>query len=722
MRVFIVTGLLVLLSLSIQSQPDTTDYYASPRLDYYTNEEVGEIMVFVPGRLKNNEISVDLVFEFEFLNRGFKVVPGAVSTVPFEMKRLRTGDNEITVSFYEDEKWIDSRKVYLKILPHHDNAIKIDRSTGGLFVSGLPFIPFGFYTYFPVQPQLPAVEAVNGFNLISPYQNLGKKALKARKAYMDRCADLGIKVNYNVCSAAGGGGVASSQMTGLSDKEKMDMLKSEIEMFRDHPALLSWYIADEPDGRELSPDSLVKTYQLIKELDPYHPVTLVLSSPRNAGDYKNVADILMTDPYPVPQGRMLEVKEYVTITKTRSGGDKPVWAVPQAFGGNEWWTREPNAKEVRAMTYMALISGATGIQYFIRNEPNSFPKSTATWGECGALAMEVGELTADILSPHPAPVITTSDPAIHARAWNRRGLVTIAVVNEKNEPAAFSLKMDGVTITITADVMFENRKTVIVDGEIKDMIDGYGTKVYRFDARQKTGQEISLIPSNLSVDGGFEDLSSPGVPSACYAYPGEDQGCTYFTDPRRHYEGDHSLRMNNPSSKPGNRLCFYGIEASDKKSYTVSIMARTGPSSNKPGGKKGGPVQFRLGFGQEERIFDCAASWQLHEINGIRPDTKAEGNSRVSPALELTNKGTAWFDMLQVYPDMALIEGKGPDGITNTVAITCIHPDAAIYYSLDGSEPTVTSLLYSEPVAVKGSVILKAVAYKAGMKVGYIVR
>ncbi|MDX9907230.1 MAG: hypothetical protein RBS55_11630, partial [Bacteroidales bacterium] len=97
--------LIVLLlsgSLSGKAQADTSGYMAMPRLNYYTNDEVGEIIVITPGQLTGNKVTVDLVFEYEFLNRGFVVVPGALTTVPFEMKRLREGENEITVSFYKN--------------------------------------------------------------------------------------------------------------------------------------------------------------------------------------------------------------------------------------------------------------------------------------------------------------------------------------------------------------------------------------------------------------------------------------------------------------------------------------------------------------------------------------------------------------------------------------------------------------------------------------------
>jgi hypothetical protein len=722
MKKIVFISLLAILSFPGISQTDSSLYYAASRLDYYTDEETGEILVFVPEKLTGHKVTTDLVFEYEVLNRSYPVVSGSISTVPFLMKTLREGQNEITVSFYEDEKWIDSRKVWVTIRPQRENAVKIDRSTGGLFIAGMPFLPFGFYTYFPVEPTLPEEEAVKGFNLISPYQKIDKKTLKDRKAYMNRCADLGIRVNYNLCSVAGGGGVESSQIEGLTKQEKLEMLRREVEMFRDHPALLAWYIADEPDGRSLPADSLIEAYKLIKELDPYHPVSLVLNSPRKAAEFRDVTDIVMTDPYPVPQGRMLEVKEYTDIVKKVFWLEKPVWAVPQAFGGNEWWQREPNPREVRAMTYMAVIYGATGIQYFIRSGLNSFPKSAATWGECGALAMEINELTPDILSPHPAPKVTADIAGIHAKAWNRGGLVTIAIVSEYNAPVAFTLKMEGIDLTIEADVMFENRKIDVREGTVKDWVDSYGTRVYRFDARHRQFQAREPEPGNLSIDPGFEDLSNAGVPAACYAYSGYDRGSTFFIDSRRFYQGEHSLRMNNPSEKPGNCLSFFGLELDKKQSYTVSIMARTGPSSNKSGSKNGGPAQFLLAMGAHERVFNCTEEWEKYEINGIMADEKGKENARFSPQLQMVNKGTAWFDLLQVYPDMEITERRGDSDNLRIIELASVHSDVKIYYTLDGSEPSTLSALYMIPLEIKSNDKLKAAAYKEGIRLGFIER
>ena len=48
------------------------------------------------------------------------------------------------------------------------------------------------------------------------------------------------------------------------------------------------------------------------------------------------------------------------------------------------------------------------------------------------------------------------------------------------------------------------------------------------------------------------------------------------------------------------------------------------------------------------------------------------------------------------------------------VAISCNTADATIYYTLDGSDPTENSAVYSEPIAVEASMTIKAIAMKEG--------
>ena len=140
----------------------------------------------------------------------------------------------------------------LQILDPKPNEVKTDRLTGGLIVGEGYSFHSDSIAYSPVYPTLPEEEVVKGFNMISPYQKILPETFGERKAYMDRCAELGMKVHYNLLSVSGGGGV-SSKIEGISESEKKERLLAEIKAFMDHPALLAWYISDEPNGFRIPP-------------------------------------------------------------------------------------------------------------------------------------------------------------------------------------------------------------------------------------------------------------------------------------------------------------------------------------------------------------------------------------------------------------------------------------------------------------------------------------
>ncbi|MEA1973361.1 MAG: hypothetical protein U9N34_08730, partial [Candidatus Cloacimonadota bacterium] len=291
-----------------------------------------------------------------------------------------------------------SKELLLKKIPPQKNEIKIDKLTGAMIKSQKPFIPFGFYCYFPVQETLLEQEAVNGFNMVSPYQNVAKDDFKDRLSYMDRAAELDMVVNYNLLSVSGGGGVNSFIFEDTSQSELEKKLIEEINKIKHHPALLSWYISDEPVANHKSPQELEAIYDIIKREDPYHPISIVFWHSKKSKKYAKAMDIAMADPYPIPKQSMRKVAGVTQMLKSNFEFDKPIWMVPQSFGGNEWWDREPTSQELRLMTYFSILNGATGIKYFVRNGANGFPKSVKTWNEAGEIALEISEITPYLLS------------------------------------------------------------------------------------------------------------------------------------------------------------------------------------------------------------------------------------------------------------------------------------------------------------------------------------
>jgi hypothetical protein len=593
----------------------------------------------------------------------------------------------------QQEKVIKEGTLNMIVLAAKANAVQIDRLTGGLIADGLPFFPYGFYCG-PVS-DLPEREVVHGFNLIGPYQDNLPAGYAVRKAYMDRCAAIGVKVQYGVNSLIGSGHNGSKGLD-KTDEEKLEILKSEIIAFRDHPALLSWYINDEPDGQGRPPAVLEAAYALIHELDPWHPVSVVFMLPSKAAEFKNTMDIAMTDPYPIPgpADRVLEdVNKYIQAYQY----EKSVWLVPQAFGGSEMWPREPTAHEIRLMTYMGLVSGAKGIQYYVHSAGNTNPQSVSAWSACSDIAVETAQMASFLLSADAAPLVRTTDPKILTKAFRYKDNVLVIAVNNENKPKPLSLFLHT-NISTTAELWFENRTVPFENDHIDDIIDAYGTRVYLLRAQSTTANN-----SNLTLNPGFEKIASPGLAiGANVTYTNQDKadhGATFFTDPRESKEGMFSLRLITPSDSAGNKIRLVPMVMSNGNSYTVSVWAKAKPAERIP--------DFRLAMDvmRQEHTFSLTPEWKKYSFTFRAPAS----STNVILALDLIQKGTAWFDLLQVSADPVITYQINKD----QTATATIHSNsnAVLRYRFD-KEPDAGSSIYDHSLPVKKASTLYAALFE----------
>jgi hypothetical protein len=606
--------------LSAKVEPAMT---VLPGRSLYTSEETGCLLVTVAASLANETLrfsaTADNGFQVEADVRG-----GIRSRVPFEVSKLPQGKTRLTCQLKRGGETVSVADVWLRKEPPKPNEVKIDYESRGLIVDGLPCFPFGFYCIFPGNV-VAGTEAPHGFNMIAAYQNANRDPTQIR-AYFDRCARVGMKVHYDIRT------IAQAEPS----PAKWEALKREVEMLRDHPALLAWYLCDEPDGQGIPPARLVEAYNFIKDLDPYHPITMVFCIPDRAAEYVDAMDIMMADPYPIPNGPVTTVSDWADQLNQVVNFGMPLWIVPQAFGGGELWAREPSAREERAMTYLALVHGATGIQYFIRRPSIGNPISPSLWSECRRLALEAQELTPVLLSAEAAPIASADTDQVHVTTRRCDGSVYVMAVNTHREPAAMAISVDG-EYTCDAEVLFEGRKVAVSHGKLKDVIDGFGTRVYRIPI-ETPREAVAVSPSNLTVNPSFEDAANAGTPDGCYVTAGKDAGASLFVDSRAAYHGSHSLRLRTPIEGMGVTVRPFPIELKQGRTYDVSVWAK----GLTPG------LRFRLGLdgiATDPQTFTMGTEWAKCVLTGV---AKKDGRGQIY--LELVSAGVAWFDLLQVTP------------------------------------------------------------------------
>jgi hypothetical protein len=296
---------------------------------------------------------------------------------------LPAGRYQLTARIYGGEGPEDSVSVAFDKLAPAEQEVKIDRFNGTLLKNGEPFFPVGLYW---LRSEMLSQARRLKFNSGDYYYRLEPEEIAQ---LMEDAAgeNLGILLELS----------DFIRRREVPDQAGID---SVVTSYRAHPALLAWYLIDEPAETGVEPSVTRAIYERVKELDPYHPIYLVNNRPHLYEAHVAAADIIGIDPYPIPKYPITRVRDYVQEAYWSSRGQKPVWLVAQAFGGVEHWPRAPTPIELRNMVYQGLVQGAKGV-FFYRfcQEQERHIQPAALWREVQALAAELHEVTPALVSP-----------------------------------------------------------------------------------------------------------------------------------------------------------------------------------------------------------------------------------------------------------------------------------------------------------------------------------
>lgn len=294
-------------------------------------------------------------------------------------------------------------------------AVMIDAHNRTL-VNGRPFFPLGWYfgpgpTDAKFRDHLDRL-AASPFNTVMCYGvNAGDP--RTVRTYLDELERRKLKIIYSIKDVYEGTRWYHEPVLGWRGEDTI--VRRIVESFRDHPAVLAWYLNDELPltmrGR------LEARQRLVTALDPGHPTWAVLYQVDDLYGYLPTADILGTDPYPIPERPATLAAEWTRKSRAVSDGCRPVWMVPQAFN---WATyrqdsgpgRPPTFDEERVMTYLCLIHGAHGLIYYsysdlLRDRAAAFEQR---WAELVAVGQEVQQLEPALLSAARPPALEVEAP------------------------------------------------------------------------------------------------------------------------------------------------------------------------------------------------------------------------------------------------------------------------------------------------------------------------
>ncbi|KAJ5160019.1 uncharacterized protein N7482_007023 [Penicillium canariense] len=271
------------------------------------------------------------------------------------------------------------------------SVTKVDSLYGGLLVQNKsddsspwsPLLPYSFYVSWDgwLKKSLSNVQKFKdqGYNIIHivPNAGLANQAFNFTELnmFLDKCDEVGLWVMYDM----------------RWTYQNLTSVRDQVNMLKTRKSMLLWYTGDEPDGQGDPLNATRVTYDLIKSLDPWHPVSLCLNCFNfYYEEYSSGADIILSDVYPIAvntswsevygtpcnttygccgcddcEGTLDDISvrldrfvEYQTWIGT---GPKSIWGVPMAFGNESFWSRYPTAAEEVTMTMLSVNHNAKGI-------------------------------------------------------------------------------------------------------------------------------------------------------------------------------------------------------------------------------------------------------------------------------------------------------------------------------------------------------------------------
>ncbi|NOY79979.1 MAG: hypothetical protein GXP31_03135 [Kiritimatiellaeota bacterium] len=368
--------------------------------------------------------------------------------------------------------------------------VKIDRRVRVLLRNGSAFIPVGSDAASSVARALQAIrdQKANGFNVIHVWSGFAERGYSVPaklpafhpdelKTVLDaaQSAGLAVIVHLGHWLTINHSERDYYRNSNITDAQTLAGALEVVRFARRHPALLMWYLYDEPSPRLCSPEYLEQVYRAVKEADPYHPAMVnFCASAERMLSYRDATDLMAIDIYPVPQSHIGIIAPHARLMWV-TGGWRPVL----------WWIqswaslREPTAAEETCMAYQALVEGTRAILFY-----NYRPTSYAAWAGLGRIAAEINALRPALVSPDRHPVeVRGGSGRVSAVAYRVAGGLVVVAVNRDRIPVDAEIVLPTQPAAKSAAdkalVLFENRRVDVETRVLRDRFPPLGRHVYR---------------------------------------------------------------------------------------------------------------------------------------------------------------------------------------------------------------------------------------------------
>jgi hypothetical protein len=407
------------------------------------------------------------------LEPGQHIVTNLKSQTPitFPIDQLQPGEYRYTVQLQDRAgKVIAANPIVLRKLSADQPAVAIDRVRRCVISDGKPFLVVApLYQIFDHQP-LEDVDRIMEYTGAFGYKSVMFTTRVGSEKYLalwDRIFEKALENKLKV--VAWPNGWRRNDIT-------IQMFTQVINRYKNHPALLAWLPVDEPELYTTAEPTIEMISHFSKH-DPYHPTYLnntVAGIPSRFAGLPG--DILSIDDYLTnrPNRNVVEIINAAKmVNDVAIPSHRPTWMF--IVGNNlHNHTREPTAGEQVAQTYGTVISGVTGIFYFMGDIIS--PKHWAAVKQTNAELMQLAPV---LLSDESAPAAQSSLPGVIVTSRRVGDEIYILAVNLEDKAADVRFELDQPLDFKTCEVLFEDRMLSLQTSVLQDKFEPYQRHVYR---------------------------------------------------------------------------------------------------------------------------------------------------------------------------------------------------------------------------------------------------
>ncbi|NMA47752.1 MAG: hypothetical protein GX945_14450 [Lentisphaerae bacterium] len=313
--------------------------------------------------------------------------------------------------------------------------------------NGQKIFPLGIYEVRP--NDMPRIKDA-GFEVVHTYRWEGSQDDVACREYLDACAANGLRAFIGFDRGVGSG---SGMVQG-----NFEHLAKRVGALADHPGLFCWYLYDEPEiaKQYVSPALLTSLAELVRDLDPYHPVVMTTWG-LGMNKYRRTWDTHWTQSYHKPA----KIVSTIASHRERLLNDSPITLLIHCYDQTQTMAFRknlpvdpaqfaPDADWMRAAPFIGVVKSVNGLWWWYyashQHEFYTVAHVPHAWDALCAVVKEIRDLRPLILAPGSTEAGTVEvkmDARVEWWAKTIGGKQTVIAVNTSEDELEAAIPIPG---------------------------------------------------------------------------------------------------------------------------------------------------------------------------------------------------------------------------------------------------------------------------------------